>query len=261
MESAQEKLALKLYLPKSSVFRTQARHATVRELKMKHDQRCRALKMVQASLNNALVTNLPDASGKVLLTGAQVDSALSCVNMVLNDKDTSNTAVSPVDIAQLVLEVLTLILSHLPSSNGPTPVPAPSSSVDAHDTSTDLTLAETIMQIIELLLSKLPQSGNAAASETAAKPEGLSAVDIAGLVLSVLQLLLSKFGTPTPTPALASVSNHADIGSVEPRVTSDSATYTYDTLGRLTSVTLANSDKVVYNYDSVGNRTSVVNTL
>lgn len=38
----------------------------------------------------------------------------------------------------------------------------------------------------------------------------------------------------------------------------DSATYTYDTLGRLKTVTFANGTVITYNYDACGNRTSVV---
>ncbi|NJL71784.1 MAG: RHS repeat protein [Candidatus Competibacteraceae bacterium] len=38
----------------------------------------------------------------------------------------------------------------------------------------------------------------------------------------------------------------------------DTATYTYDSLGRLKTVTFANGTVITYNYDAVGNRTSVV---
>lgn len=38
----------------------------------------------------------------------------------------------------------------------------------------------------------------------------------------------------------------------------DSATYTYDSLGRLHVVTFANGTTITYNYDASGNRTSVV---
>jgi YD repeat-containing protein len=38
------------------------------------------------------------------------------------------------------------------------------------------------------------------------------------------------------------------------------ATYTHDTLGRLTQVTFDNGTQVIYNFDSVGNRTSIVRT-
>ena len=38
----------------------------------------------------------------------------------------------------------------------------------------------------------------------------------------------------------------------------DTATYTYDSLGRLKTVTFANGTVITYNYDSAGNRTSVV---
>jgi uncharacterized protein RhaS with RHS repeats len=40
----------------------------------------------------------------------------------------------------------------------------------------------------------------------------------------------------------------------------DSATYTYDTLGRVKTITYSNGKKVTFNYDKAGNRTSVVNT-
>ncbi len=39
---------------------------------------------------------------------------------------------------------------------------------------------------------------------------------------------------------------------------SDSATYTYDTLGRLQKITFANGKTVIYTYDSEGNFVSVV---
>ncbi len=38
----------------------------------------------------------------------------------------------------------------------------------------------------------------------------------------------------------------------------DSATYTYDSLGRIKTVTYLNGKKITYNYDKTGNRTSVV---
>ena len=38
------------------------------------------------------------------------------------------------------------------------------------------------------------------------------------------------------------------------------ATYTYDSLGRLTQVTYTNGTTIAYNYDHMGNRTSVVTT-
>ena len=41
---------------------------------------------------------------------------------------------------------------------------------------------------------------------------------------------------------------------------SDTATYTYDSLGRLKTVTFTNGTVVTYNYDDMGNRTSVVTT-
>ena len=41
---------------------------------------------------------------------------------------------------------------------------------------------------------------------------------------------------------------------------SDTATYTYDSLGRIKTVTFANGTVITYNYDAMGNRTSVVTT-
>lgn len=38
----------------------------------------------------------------------------------------------------------------------------------------------------------------------------------------------------------------------------DTATYTYDSLGRLKTATFANGTVITYNYDAAGNRTSVV---
>jgi YD repeat-containing protein len=38
------------------------------------------------------------------------------------------------------------------------------------------------------------------------------------------------------------------------------ATYTMDSLGRLSQITFTNGTTVVYNYDHMGNRTSVVTT-
>ncbi len=38
----------------------------------------------------------------------------------------------------------------------------------------------------------------------------------------------------------------------------DSASYTYDSLGRLTTVTYANGTIITYSYDAMGNRSTVV---
>lgn len=42
---------------------------------------------------------------------------------------------------------------------------------------------------------------------------------------------------------------------------SDSATYEYDSIGRLKKVIFANDDTIEYFYDVMGNRTSVVVTI
>ncbi|MBU6455299.1 MAG: hypothetical protein KGS72_26245 [Cyanobacteria bacterium REEB67] len=173
---------------------------------MKHDQKCRVLKMVLASLQNAIVanpSNKPANAGQpaeAALTEAQVNSALDVVNSVLKQpEDPSVDAnLSAVDIAALVLQILQLILSHFPGGASPAPAPAPAPAIDA---TSILTIAETIMQILELILSKLPKSVSPAPA--AVRESALSATDIAGLVLAILQLLLSKFGTPAPAPAPA----------------------------------------------------------
>lgn len=41
---------------------------------------------------------------------------------------------------------------------------------------------------------------------------------------------------------------------------SDDATYTYDSVGRLKTVTFDNGTVITYNYDDMGNRTSAVTT-
>lgn len=41
---------------------------------------------------------------------------------------------------------------------------------------------------------------------------------------------------------------------------SDSATYEYDTRGRLKKVTFNNGTKIEYSYDATGNRTAVTTT-
>jgi YD repeat-containing protein len=46
--------------------------------------------------------------------------------------------------------------------------------------------------------------------------------------------------------------------SIHPLVTSDSVTYSYDNLGRLTGLTFLNTTTRTINYDAVGNRTSDV---
>lgn len=45
-----------------------------------------------------------------------------------------------------------------------------------------------------------------------------------------------------------------------PAHAAETVTYTYDALGRLTSVTYSNGATVTYTYDAAGNRTAVVTT-
>jgi len=50
----------------------------------------------------------------------------------------------------------------------------------------------------------------------------------------------------------------ATFAAALPALATDSATYTYDALGRLTQVTYANGTTVQYTYDAAGNRTATV---
>ena len=59
----------------------------------------------------------------------------------------------------------------------------------------------------------------------------------------------------------AEVGQEEQSSVVVPHVTSDSATFGFDSIGRLHTITYQNGTVVTYNYDSsVGNRTSVVVT-
>jgi YD repeat-containing protein len=247
---------------------------------MKHDQKCRALKMVSASLKNAIATNAPQAGGEVALSEIQIGSALSCVKTVLNDQDASDAALSPVDIAQLVLEILQLILSHLPggSTSGPTPAPTPTPApaptatpapAPAIDTTGILDIAETIMEILELILSKLPQSGGSTTPASAPAPghavgekNSISPVDIASIILAVLQLLLSRFGTPAPTKSASSkdssLATASNASRPSPRTPPPGTQYVYDNLGRLQEIQFATGQTLTYSYDEAGNRESIV---
>jgi YD repeat-containing protein len=169
----------------------------------------------------------------------------------------------------------------------------PSQPVDPADTQVASTILQLILQILEGILAEQPTVGQTAAdlqTENTALMHALTdtltgvhtqnaqaltggTVDIGGVQVNILQIIIQimqailailaqSSGASTPTPAPTSATNNiAEPEVIEPRVTADSATYVYDSLGRLISVTLANSDKVLYNYDSVGNRTSVVTTL
>jgi YD repeat-containing protein len=167
----------------------------------------------------------------------------------------------------------------------------PAQAVDPADTQVASTILQLILPILEGILAEQPTAGQSAAElqqeNTAlaraitdtltgihlqnAKATTGGTVVIGGVQINILQIiiqiiqsiLLQNSGTTptTPTPAPATSEKIAKPEVIEPRVTADSAIYAYDSLGRLTSVTLANTDKVVYNYDSVGNRTSVVSTL
>jgi YD repeat-containing protein len=57
------------------------------------------------------------------------------------------------------------------------------------------------------------------------------------------------------TKAVLLVLTLSAIGTSAVFASSDSATYTYDALGRVTSVTYANGTTITYTYDAAGNRT------
>ncbi len=50
------------------------------------------------------------------------------------------------------------------------------------------------------------------------------------------------------------------LGGAAAFASGDSATYHYDSFGRLQTVTYPNGTVITYNYDSAGNRTTVVTT-
>lgn len=91
------------------------------------------------------------------------------------------------------------------------------------------------------------------------------------VILHLHQAITTQQGTASATtkkPCQCGKASAVAIGTeavveaeaVRPLVTSDSVTYGYDTLGRLTTLTYANGTVIQYNYDAVGNRTSVVTT-
>lgn len=164
---------------------------------MNNEHKARALKVVLASLQ-AAGNDVSEAHAK---------SALAVVQTVVNDKTppAANESLSPIDIAALILQVLQIILARLPNSS--TPGPAAPKAIDG---TAIVTLAETIIQILELLMASLPKAGSMRATSATA----LSPVDIAQLILELLQLVLSKIGTgsgtgtgtgSTPAPAPAPV--------------------------------------------------------
>jgi YD repeat-containing protein len=169
----------------------------------------------------------------------------------------------------------------------------PAQPADPADTQVASTILQLILQILEGILAEQSTAGQTAADlqqeNTAlanaitdtltgihvqnAKASTGGTVDIGGVQINILQIiiqiiqsiLLQSSGTttvtPAPAPAPAVTDRVAAPEAIEPRLTSDSITYTIDTLGRLTKVTYASGDTVTYNYDSVGNRTSVVTAL
>jgi YD repeat-containing protein len=167
----------------------------------------------------------------------------------------------------------------------------PAQPADPADTQVASTILQLILQILEGILAEQPTAGQTAAGlqqeNTAlahaitdtltgihvqnAKASTGGTIDIGGVQINILQIiiqiiqsiLLQSSGTTTvtPAPAPAVTDRVAAPEAIEPRLTSDSITYTIDTLGRLTKATYVSGDSVVYNYDSVGNRTSVVTAL
>jgi YD repeat-containing protein len=88
---------------------------------------------------------------------------------------------------------------------------------------------------------------NAAATNPAATGESSSAGE------NPVTTIQAKFAEPTPAQ---------EAKSLQPKslLASDSVTYTYDSRGRLNTVTFQNGTVVTYSYDACGNRTSVVTT-
>jgi YD repeat-containing protein len=151
------------------------------------------------------------------------------------------------------------------------------------------TILQLILQILEGILAEQPTAGQAPAdlqTENTALMHALTdtltgihiqsakaatggTINIGGVQINILQIiiqiiqaiLLQSSGSASSSLP-ASTENEAKVvlepHVLEPRVTSDSITYTIDTLGRITKATYASGHSVTYVYDSVGNRTSLV---
>jgi YD repeat-containing protein len=248
-------------IPNPFTPRTQAGSTSQKGNQMTNNHKARVLKVLLATLQQATQSST-NGQGPVasMLSAEQVASSLAIVHSVVND-DTSSSSpadtTTAADIAQLILQILQLILSKLP----PSTVSAPA----ADDNTSAIDIGEIILEILELLLSKIPVStGATPATDTTVS---LSAVDIVQLILQVLQALLGRL---QPTTSAVSKLGCADCAKkvgvlpiaapnvIVPHLTTDSVTYTIDSLGRLTKLTYLNGTTITYNYDSVGNRTSVV---
>jgi YD repeat-containing protein len=218
-----------------------------------------------------------------------VDEILKSKNTIrvqkANRKDSSMTRSKLIAMLQTSATSLNALGNKTPTN--------PSQPVDPADTQVASTILQLILQILEGILAEQPPAGQTPADlqqETATLMHALTdtltgvhaqnakaatggTVDIGGVQVNILQIIIqilqsillqnsgTTVSTPAPVEAMETTDTIAKPDVLEPRVTADSAVYAYDLLGRLISVTLANSDEVVYNYDSVGNRTSVVTTL
>jgi len=92
---------------------------------------------------------------------------------------------------------------------------------------------------------------------------GCTYLPAAGTVLSAGAQTLTATCTPTDTTDYSSVAGSVavTVDPIESPASSDSVTYTYDSLGRVYQAQYTTSSgtiTVTYSYDSAGNRTSVV---
>jgi YD repeat-containing protein len=175
-----------------------------------------------------------------------------------------------------------------------TKAPNPSQPADPADSQVASTILQLILQILEGILAEQPTAGQTAADlqqENTALLHALTdtltgvhvqiatastggTIDIGGVQINILQIIIQIIQSIlSQTIASAPVATSANkpcpcsketetitSEAIEPRVTTDSVIYAYDTLGRLHELTFANGTTVVFNYDSVGNRTSEVIT-
>lgn len=163
----------------------------------------------------------------------------------LQKASSSNAADSQlkIDILQLILQILQAVL-------------AQQGVASAELTSEDSDLLAAATSILDSIRSDM--AAPTAHAEPNVEIGGLQ-VDILQLIIQVITAVLSQH-KPATTPVAPSEAEKVTTGVIRPRLTSDSITYTIDSLGRLTKLTYASGHIITFNYDAAGNRTSVVTT-
>jgi YD repeat-containing protein len=114
-----------------------------------------------------------------------------------------------------------------------------------------------ILQMLLQVVSEFPSSQtNIDSEEQTAQVE--LALDILGKLLHEQPALDMASGAAVNETQPCKGCQKSSAAVVRPLLTTDSVTYTIDSLGRLTKLTYANGTTITYNYDAMGNRTSVV---